>query len=171
MKYLLFVLLLVVVLITAGCVGGNQNSAVTPTPQIVNMTVLVTPTPIIITSTTPELKPTPTQISDAVKERAEQLEKIEGYGGTGSRFFVSEEFQNLSRTNATLAQEMKNYWSKAWESFKYSGQEYHPGSAANELNLGWAPPEIVDQAPRMLNDKLIYGKQVNLTEAYLRIKH
>ena len=31
MKYLLFIILLVAFLITAGCVGGNQNSAVTPT--------------------------------------------------------------------------------------------------------------------------------------------
>lgn len=30
MKYLIFVLLLVTVLITAGCVGGNQNTGVTP---------------------------------------------------------------------------------------------------------------------------------------------
>ena len=45
MKYLLFIVLLVAVIITAGCVGGNQNSAVTPTPQIVYVTVLVTPIP------------------------------------------------------------------------------------------------------------------------------
>ena len=52
MKYLLFIVLLVVVLITAGCVGGNQNSAVTPTPQMVYVTVLVTSTPTIITPIT-----------------------------------------------------------------------------------------------------------------------
>lgn len=45
MKYLLFIVLLVAVLITAGCVGGNQKSIVTPTPQIIYVTVLVTPTP------------------------------------------------------------------------------------------------------------------------------
>jgi len=45
MKYPLFIVLLVAVVIAAGCVGGNQNSAVTPTPQIVYVTVLVTVTP------------------------------------------------------------------------------------------------------------------------------
>lgn len=50
MKYLLFVLLLVAVIITAGCVGGGQNSVVTPTPQIVYVTVFVTQTPTPITT-------------------------------------------------------------------------------------------------------------------------
>ena len=45
MKYFLFIVVLVAVLITAGCVGGNQKSIVTPTPQIIYVTVLVTPTP------------------------------------------------------------------------------------------------------------------------------
>ena len=52
MKYLLFVVLLVAILITAGCVGGNKETVVTPTPQIVYVTVLVTPTPTIITPST-----------------------------------------------------------------------------------------------------------------------
>ena len=34
MKYLLFIFLLVAILITAGCVGGNQNSAVTTTTPV-----------------------------------------------------------------------------------------------------------------------------------------
>jgi hypothetical protein len=55
MKYLLFIVLLVAVVITAGCVGGNQNSAVTPTPQIVYVTVFVTPTPT--PTPTPTLQP------------------------------------------------------------------------------------------------------------------
>jgi hypothetical protein len=45
MKYLFFIVLLVAVLITAGCVGGNKETVVTPIPQIVYVTVLVTPTP------------------------------------------------------------------------------------------------------------------------------
>jgi hypothetical protein len=45
MKNLLFIVLLVAVLITAGCTGGNQNPVGTPTPQIVYVTVLVTPIP------------------------------------------------------------------------------------------------------------------------------
>jgi len=45
MKYLLIILLLVAVVIAAGCVGGNKETVVTPTPQIVYVTVLVTPTP------------------------------------------------------------------------------------------------------------------------------
>jgi len=54
MKYLLFIIVLGAVLITAGCVGGNQNSIVTPTPQIVYVTVLVTP------ALTPAATPAPT---------------------------------------------------------------------------------------------------------------
>ena len=56
MKYLLFIVLLVAILITAGCVGGNKEIVVTPTPQIVYVTVTVTPTPtlpVIGTTTVP----------------------------------------------------------------------------------------------------------------------
>jgi hypothetical protein len=52
MKYLPFFVLLLAILITAGCVGGNKNSAVTPTPEVVYVTVLVTPTPTIVLPTT-----------------------------------------------------------------------------------------------------------------------
>lgn len=46
MKYLLFALLLVAVLITAGCVGGNKNTAVTPAQTISQiLTPIVTITP------------------------------------------------------------------------------------------------------------------------------
>jgi hypothetical protein len=62
MKYYLFIVLLMAVLITAGCAGGNQNSAATPTPQIVYVTVLVTPSPTIITPTTPTPAPTPVPV-------------------------------------------------------------------------------------------------------------
>ena len=51
MKYLLFIVLLVAVLVTAGCTGGNKTPAVTPTPQIVYVTVLVTPTAPVTTVT------------------------------------------------------------------------------------------------------------------------
>ncbi len=44
MKYLPFVILLVGIIITAGCIGSTQNNVVTPTPQIVSVTVTVTPT-------------------------------------------------------------------------------------------------------------------------------
>jgi hypothetical protein len=54
MKHLLFIILLVAVMITAGCVGQNQISAAPPTPQIVYVTVLVTPT------LTPASTPAPT---------------------------------------------------------------------------------------------------------------
>jgi len=43
MKYLLFIVLVVAVVITAGCMSGNQNTPVPRTPQIVYVTVLVTP--------------------------------------------------------------------------------------------------------------------------------
>jgi hypothetical protein len=59
MKYLLFILILVSILITAGCVGENQNSVAAPTPQIVYVTVLVTPT----------LTPTPTPAPTSVASR------------------------------------------------------------------------------------------------------
>ena len=54
MRYLLFILILGAILITAGCVGGNQNPVAPTTPQIVYVTVLVTPT------LTPTSTPTPT---------------------------------------------------------------------------------------------------------------
>jgi len=44
MKYLLLIVLLVAILITAGCVVQNNNTPVTPTPRIVYVTVIVTPT-------------------------------------------------------------------------------------------------------------------------------
>jgi hypothetical protein len=45
MKYLLFIVLLVAVLVTAGCVGGNQEDVIsTPTPTIMS-TPTATPTP------------------------------------------------------------------------------------------------------------------------------
>jgi len=54
MKYLLFIVLLVAVLITTGCVSNTKNTVVTPTPQIifetvkVTQTVTQTPTPTIV---------------------------------------------------------------------------------------------------------------------------
>ena len=51
MKYLLFIVLLVAVVITAGCVTQNINTAVPPSPQIVYVTVLVTPTQTAIVPT------------------------------------------------------------------------------------------------------------------------
>jgi hypothetical protein len=46
MKYLFFLFFLVLILATAGCAGVSPNSAVTPTPQIVYVTVFVTQTPV-----------------------------------------------------------------------------------------------------------------------------
>jgi hypothetical protein len=46
MKYLLFIVLLVAILITAGCISGNKETVVSPTPQIIYVTVTVTPTSI-----------------------------------------------------------------------------------------------------------------------------
>jgi hypothetical protein len=43
MKYLVIFLLLITVLITAGCTNVNQNLPVTPTPQIVSVPLYVTP--------------------------------------------------------------------------------------------------------------------------------
>jgi len=55
MKYLLFIVLLVAILITAGCVGGNKETVVTitPTPNIVYVTVIVTPTQTLTDKVTP----------------------------------------------------------------------------------------------------------------------
>ena len=44
MKYFLFIILLMAVILSAGCVVQNNNPPVPPTPQIVYVTVLVTPT-------------------------------------------------------------------------------------------------------------------------------
>jgi hypothetical protein len=52
MKYLLFIILLVAILITAGCVG-NKETVVTPTPQIVYVTVTVPPSQTITDKVTP----------------------------------------------------------------------------------------------------------------------
>jgi hypothetical protein len=51
MKYLLFIVLLVAVLVTAGCTGENPTPTVTPTSQTVSVTVLVTPTAPVTTVT------------------------------------------------------------------------------------------------------------------------
>jgi len=52
MKFLLFIVLLVAVLVTSGCVEEKPIPDVTPTPQIIYVTVLVTPdTPV--TTVTP----------------------------------------------------------------------------------------------------------------------
>ena len=59
MRYLLFLVLLVAMLITAGCTGGNQKPAVTPTPQVIYVTVLVTPTPTATPTTAATAVPTP----------------------------------------------------------------------------------------------------------------
>ncbi|MCK9592663.1 MAG: flagellin [Methanoregula sp.] len=60
MKYLLFIVLLVTVLITAGCMSGNQNTPVTPTSQIVNVNPpIATPTPQIMNVNLPIATPTP----------------------------------------------------------------------------------------------------------------
>jgi tetratricopeptide (TPR) repeat protein len=49
MKYHLFIVVLVAVVITAGCVGENKVPGVTstPTPRIVNTSAMVIPTPAI----------------------------------------------------------------------------------------------------------------------------
>ncbi|MEI7856326.1 MAG: hypothetical protein WCH85_02365 [Methanomicrobiales archaeon] len=60
MKYLIFILILVTVLATAGCTVEEQTPAVTPAPQIVYVTVLVTPTTPSTTETTAlTVPPTP----------------------------------------------------------------------------------------------------------------
>ena len=70
MKYFPFFVLLVAILIIAGCVGGNKNSAVTPTPEVIYVTVLVTPTPTIVLPTT--TIPTPARTSVQVKNENQQ---------------------------------------------------------------------------------------------------
>lgn len=58
MKYLLFIVLLVAAIITAGCVGGNQNSVVTPSPTVLTAKITLVP------SNTP----TPTQHVNTLRE-------------------------------------------------------------------------------------------------------
>jgi hypothetical protein len=70
MRQLLFTVLLVAVLVTAGCTGGKQAPAATPTPQVVYVTVLVTPTattapPTTVATVAPAPVPnTPRKITD-----------------------------------------------------------------------------------------------------------
>ena len=52
MKYLFFIVLMIAVVITAGCVVQNNNPPVAPTPQIVYVTVLVTPTQTVYPTST-----------------------------------------------------------------------------------------------------------------------
>ena len=65
MKYPLFIVLLVAILITAGCVSENKNTPVTPTPQVVyvTVTVLVTPTPLPVATETPLVAATATPMA------------------------------------------------------------------------------------------------------------
>lgn len=59
MKYLPFIVLLVGIIITAGCISPNQNTVVTPTPQIVYVTVTVTPTSTVTHVPARTFTPTP----------------------------------------------------------------------------------------------------------------
>jgi hypothetical protein len=80
MKYLLFILLLMAILITAGCTGVPQNPRGTPTPQIVYVTVLVTPTPTatiapIIATSPPDCQ---CVLSGGCKEINSKIEELIG---------------------------------------------------------------------------------------------
>jgi hypothetical protein len=47
MRYLIFILLLVAAIVTAGCIGGDQKSPVTPAPETVPVTVPAPASPVI----------------------------------------------------------------------------------------------------------------------------
>lgn len=47
MRHLLFIVFLMAAIITAGCVGGDQKPAATPTPQVVYTTVPVSLAPVV----------------------------------------------------------------------------------------------------------------------------
>lgn len=55
MKNLLFILVLVAVILSSGCVGGNKETLSTPTPQIIYETVTVTPKPIMTVAPPPSI--------------------------------------------------------------------------------------------------------------------
>jgi len=59
MKYLLFMVLFIVLLTTAGCTGGNPNSAATQTPVHTTVHVPSAPTTTKPTTTAPAPTPTP----------------------------------------------------------------------------------------------------------------
>ncbi|MDO8874214.1 MAG: hypothetical protein Q7V05_16030 [Methanoregula sp.] len=63
MKYLLFIVLLVATIITAGCVGGNQNSVVTPSPPTLTVTITSTTTQ----QTNPQLESDKLFLSTAIE--------------------------------------------------------------------------------------------------------
>ena len=68
MRYLLFILLLAAAIVTAGCVGGDQKPAATPTPQVVYTTVQVTLTPVV--TATPAVAATPAVTPPPLSSRA-----------------------------------------------------------------------------------------------------
>ena len=77
MKYLFFfIFLLVTVVTSAGCVGENQNTAVTLTPQIVYITMFVTPTQQIIASPTTSEPDCQCDLSGGCKEVSGKIEAL-----------------------------------------------------------------------------------------------
>jgi hypothetical protein len=76
MNYLLFIVLLVVTLITAGCISGDNSNTVTPTPQIVYVTVLVTQTPTIITPTTTTTQDCQCDFAGGCKEISSKIDQL-----------------------------------------------------------------------------------------------
>ena len=57
MRQLIFIIILMAAIITAGCVGGDQKPAATPTPQTVYTTVGVSQAPVV--TATPKITTTP----------------------------------------------------------------------------------------------------------------
>ena len=74
MKILFSIFLLLAVIITAGCIGDNQNSIVTPTSQIVYVTV--TPTPTLIVSSAPVTVSNTAQTYNIGESASNKYEKV-----------------------------------------------------------------------------------------------
>jgi hypothetical protein len=90
MKYLILILLLVAILINAGCVGGNNNAAVTPTPQIIYVTVTVTPTSI------PTIKSANIQLTESSSTISPIITPIDNFD-----YYIKSDTQIKTQLNAT----------------------------------------------------------------------
>jgi len=80
MRQLIFIIILMAAIITAGCVGGDQKPAATPTPQAVYTTVVVSQAPVV--TATQKITATPatfviaspvTTVTDLPVQRGYQL--------------------------------------------------------------------------------------------------
>jgi hypothetical protein len=147
MKYLLFIIVLGAILLTAGCVGQNQNSAATPTPQIVYVTVLVTP------ASTPAATPAPT-----VAPREDRIIGVYRYYNPETnydnrvRFSADGTFIESLSTTRQNAQVFCGVWSEPDGSlYSTFAEPNRPKTFIYASSCGGGAPCITDKADRNAN--------------------